>query len=171
MNGSVGEAGSVSVSGLRVYVLSSSLRNSCLVSPVCCIMARSVPFLRVWCLGTVTLCVPSVRKMWLPFWWTILNPALFKTLRAFRHDRLGSFSDSYFHQLFLSLKLVEFFWEGFEVAFYGFADVVEGLFSGFALADCSGKLQTLCGVSAFRFFAEDDGEFEAFDFDHKPNQG
>jgi hypothetical protein len=67
--------------------------------------------------------------------------------------------------------LFKFFWEGFEVAFYGFADVVEGLFSGFALADCSGELQTLRGVSAFRFFAEDYGEFEAFDFDHKPNQG
>ena len=85
----------------------------------------------------MTLCVPSVRKMWLPFWWMIRNPALFRALRAFCHDELGSFSDSYFHQLFLSLRLVEFFWEGFQIAFYGFADVVEGFFACFALADCS----------------------------------
>lgn len=86
-------------------------------------IARSVPFLMVSWRGRVILCLPSVRKMWLPFWWVVLNPFLLRILRSLRQERVGSFLDSYFHQLFLSFQLVEFFWEGFGVAFDGFADV------------------------------------------------
>ena len=88
------------------YFFINSFRNSSFVSPACCMIARRVPFLMVlWC-GTVILCLPSVRYMWLPFWWTILNPALLRVFRILRHDRDGSFLDSYFHQLSFSFKLV-----------------------------------------------------------------
>jgi len=63
-------------------------------------------FLMVLWRGTVILCLPSVRYMWLPFWWTILNPALLRVFRILRHDRDGGFLDSYFHQLSFSFKLV-----------------------------------------------------------------
>jgi len=88
------------------YFFFNNFRNSSFVSPACCIMARSVPFLMVSWRGTVILCFPSVRYMWLPFWWTVLKPALLRILRSLRHDRVGSFSDSYFHQLSFSFKLV-----------------------------------------------------------------
>jgi hypothetical protein len=67
--------------------------------------------------------------MWLPFWWTILNPALLRAFRSFRHDRVGGFLDSYFHQLFFAFKLVYFFRKSLQVAFYGSSDVFEGFFA------------------------------------------
>ena len=66
------------------YFFFSSFRKSCFVSPACCIMASSVPFLMVSWRGMVILCLPSVRNMWLPFWWIILNPALFRAFRSLR---------------------------------------------------------------------------------------
>jgi hypothetical protein len=89
-----------------VYFVFDSLRNSSFVIPACCMIVSRVPFLMVSWRGTVILCLPSVRKMWLPFWWTILNPALFRILRSLRHVRVGSFSDSDLHQLSFSFKLV-----------------------------------------------------------------
>jgi hypothetical protein len=56
--------------------------------------------------GTVILCLLSVKYMWLPFLWTILNPALLRAFKSLRHDMVGSFLDSYFHQLSFSFKLV-----------------------------------------------------------------
>ena len=49
------------------YFFFNSFRKSCFASPACCIMASSVPFLMVSWRGTVILCLPSVRNMWLPF--------------------------------------------------------------------------------------------------------
>jgi hypothetical protein len=49
------------------YFFFSSFRKSCFVSPACCIMVSSVPFLIVSWRGMVILCLPSVRKIWLPF--------------------------------------------------------------------------------------------------------
>ena len=63
---------------------------------LCCIIASRVPFDGL-VRGTAILCFPFVRYMWLPFWWTILNPALLRAFRSFRHDRVGGFLDSYFH--------------------------------------------------------------------------
>jgi len=54
----------------------------------------------------VILCLLSVRYRWLPFWWTILKPALFRIFRSLRYERVGSFLDSYLHQLSFSFKLV-----------------------------------------------------------------
>lgn len=84
----------------------SNFRKSSFVSPACCMIARRVPFWIVSWRGTVILCLPSVRYMWLPFWWTTLKPALFRIFRSLRCDSVGSFSDSYFHQLSFSFKLV-----------------------------------------------------------------
>jgi hypothetical protein len=51
--------------------------------------------------------------MWLPFWLMTLNPACVRALMTFFQEIKGSFSDSYFHQLFLSFKLVNFLGESF----------------------------------------------------------
>jgi hypothetical protein len=32
----------------------------------------------------VILCLPSVRNIWLPFWWIILKPALLRAFRSLR---------------------------------------------------------------------------------------
>ena len=98
----------------------SIFRNSSLDNPACWIIARSVPFLIGSWRGTVSLCFPSVKNKWLPFWLTTLNPALLSVLITFRQEIAGSFSDSYFHQFFLTLKLVNLFRESFKVAFDGF---------------------------------------------------
>lgn len=83
-----------------------SFRNSSFVNPACCMIARRVPFWIVLWRGTVILCLLSVRYRWLPFWWTILKPALFRIFRSLRYERVGSFLDSYLHQLSFPFKLV-----------------------------------------------------------------
>ena len=83
-----------------------SFRNSSFVNPACCMIARRVPFCIVLWRGTVILCLLSVRYRWLPFWWTILKPALFRIFRSLRYERVGSFLDSYLHQLSFPFKLV-----------------------------------------------------------------
>jgi len=72
-----------------------------------------------------------------------LNPALLRAFRSFRHDRVGGFLDSYFHQLFFAFKLVYFFQKSLQVAFYGFSDVFEGFFAGFSLAYASWQFDNL----------------------------
>jgi len=81
--------------------------------------------------------------MWLPFTWTILNPALLRALMTLRHESEGNFSDSYLHQLSFSFKLVEFFGERFQVSFDGLSYVRQGLSAILSLADDSWKLHAL----------------------------
>jgi hypothetical protein len=51
--------------------------------------------------------------MWLPLWPATLKPFLVRALIIVRQDVVGSFSDSYLHQLFFAFKLVHFFGKSF----------------------------------------------------------
>ena len=55
----------------------------------------------------------------------------------------GRFSDSYFHKLFLSFELVNFFRENFQVALDGFFNVGECFFSVFTFTYRAGKFNAL----------------------------
>jgi len=152
--------------GRNSYFLANS-RNSSLLSPACCSIERRVPFLIVWCLGTVILCFPSVKYMWLPFWCTILNPTLFRALMTFRHEREGSFSDSYLHHLSFSFKLVKLLRERFQISFNRFSYIDQSLLPIISLTNCSRKIQTLSRVSAFRLLSQYHRELSAFNFNHR----
>ena len=60
-----------------------------------------------------------------------------------RHEREGSLSDSYFHQLSLSLKLVKLLRECFYISLDSFSNVCKSLFAIFSLTNGSRKLHTL----------------------------
>src|SRR3989304_6104327 len=84
-----------------------------------------------------------------------------------RQETEGSFSDSYLHQLSLSLKLVKFFRECFQVPLDGFLNVGKRLFAVLSLTNCSRKLNALSKVSAFRLLPKYYGKFPSLDFHHK----
>ena len=97
--------------------------NFSLERPDWWMMESRVPLLMALWRGTVSLCSPSVRYMWLPLWWTTLNPALPRAFTTLRQDGEGSRSDSYLHQLALESELAELLGEGLQVPLNGLLDV------------------------------------------------
>jgi hypothetical protein len=81
--------------------------------------------------------------MWLPFWPATVNLALARAFMISRQETDGSFSDSYFHELFFAFKLVNFFWENFQVTFDGFFNVGKCFLAAVSFAYRSRKFQAL----------------------------